>query len=214
MSHAMFPPSGAERWLRCAYSVKMSLLYLSKDTAASVNGTKHHAIAAVHLEQGTESRISGMNTYLNAVRGAAEGNQLFVERKVVIIPDLCWGTTDAMVVGDNWLNIFDLKWGKSIVHATDNPQEKLYAIGALNEFPMPKASPIRLSIAQPNAASGWPVKHWDTTVEHVLKFKDKVDAAIEAAMGANPKAVAGSHCFWCPAKPHCKAYLRSLGGKK
>ena len=209
MSHALFPPSGAERWLRCAYSVQMSKLFKSTDTAASINGTKHHAIAALHLEQNTESKIKGMPVYLNAVRGAAEGNTLFVERKVIIVPDLCWGTSDAIVVAPNFINIFDLKWGKSAVHATDNPQEKLYGIGTLNEFPMPMSAPMRLSIVQPNVASGWPVKDWDTTVGHVIKFKDKVHAAIDAALGPNPKAVAGSHCYWCPAKLHCQAYLKS-----
>jgi hypothetical protein len=107
----------------------------------------------------------------------------------------------------------DLKWGTGVVHATDNPQLKLYAMGMLREFPLPRYDKVTLLIVQPNAKTGWPVKPWDTTVQHILEFKPKVEAAIEEALKPNPKAVAGSHCFWCPAKIHCAAYLKHAGKK-
>ena len=211
--HAKFPPSAADRWLKCGYSIKMAPFYPSTDTAASLNGTKHHDIASMHLENGTDSTNDKMRIYLNAVRNAAADGELFVERKVIIVPELCTGTLDAGVVNSGWANIFDLKWGKSVVHATDNSQMKTYAIGLLREYPLPKDASVRLTIVQPNGASGWPVKHWDTTAGVILKFKDKIDAAIENGLKENPKAVPGSHCFWCPAKIHCRAYLLHTGKK-
>lgn len=211
--HAKFPPSGAERWLKCGYSIKMAPFYKNVDTAASINGTNHHARGALHLENGTDPKDDKMRIYTNAVRMAAEGGELFIERKVIIVPELCEGTADAIVIRPDLLHVFDLKWGKSAVHATDNPQEKLYGIGAVQEFNLPDDLPVRLTIVQPNGSSGWPVKNWDTDVEHLLKFKEnKVLPAIDNGLGPNPKAVAGSHCFWCPAKIHCQAYL--LHGKK
>jgi hypothetical protein len=213
--HAKFSPSGAERWLKCGYSIKMAPFYKNTDNAASLNGTKHHNIAAMHLENDTEPKDGKMRIYTNAVRQSAMDGELFIERKVIIVPELCEGTLDAGVIAidRSWARIFDLKWGTSAVHATDNPQEKLYLLGLLREFPMPPDTPVTLTIVQPNGSSGWPIKNWDTNVGHILKFKDKVDAAIENGLKPNPAAVAGSHCFWCPAKIHCKAYLMSKGKK-
>ena len=210
MSHAIFPPSGAERWLKCGYSVKMAPLFPSYDTPASLNGTKHHNIAAMHLVNDTEPGIKGLQLYTDEVRKVAVDGLLFVERKVVIEPELCHGTMDAGVVRpDEWANLFDLKWGTSPVHATNNPQLKLYAMGTLREFPLPLDAHLRLSIVQPNGKSGWPVKHWDTTPRAILAFRPEVERAFEEGLKPEPKAVAGSWCYWCPAKMHCQAYLRN-----
>lgn len=209
--HARFPPSGAERWLHCGYSVKMAPFYKSTDTAASLGGTKQHSIGSMHLENGTEPADFKMRIYTNHVRGAAEGGQLFIERKVVIVPDQCEGTADALVLHPDLFHVIDLKWGKSAVHA-DSSQLKTYGIGAIQEFDLPKDFPIRQTIIQPNGTTGWPIKHWDTTAGVLLKFRDeKIIPAIEIGLSPNPPAVAGSWCFWCPAKIHCKAYL--LRGK-
>lgn len=211
MSHALFSPSSAERWLRCGYSIKMAPKFKSVDTAASANGTKHHGIASTHLENGTHSKIPGIQSYLREVRkDVGDDSILLVEHKVVIVPELCTGTLDAAVIRPDWMRNLDLKWGTSAVHATDNPQLKLYLIGLVNEYPTPPDTPVRLSIVQPNGKTGLPVKDWDTTVGHIQKtFMPKVERAMENGLSPNPVAVPGSHCFWCPAKMHCKAYLAS-----
>lgn len=207
--HALFSPSSAERWLKCGYSIKMKPFFTSTDTAASINGTNHHTIAALHLENETDSGIKGMSTYLNAVRNVAVDGELLVEHEVIIVPELCKGTLDAGVISESWFHIFDLKWGKSPVHATDNPQMMLYALGIVREYMLDKGVDATLTIVQPNATSGWPVKNWETTVAHLLKFYEKVQRAIEEGLKPEPKAVAGSHCYWCPAKIHCQAYLKN-----
>jgi len=213
--HAPFSPSSAERWLKCGYSIKMKPFYPSTDSAASLNGTKHHGIAGIHLENGTDSKIPGINVYLNAVRNTVieGGSELLVERKVIIVKDLCEGTLDAGVIAPDWFHIFDLKWGKSPVHATDNPQLMLYGLGVVREYMLDKGMLATLSIAQPNATSGFPLKHWNTDVAHLLKFYEKVQRAIDEGLKENPKAVAGSHCYWCPAKINCPEYLKHAGKK-
>lgn len=211
-SHAKFPPSGADRWLHCGYSIKMAPFYPNLDNVHSIKGTLKHDIAAMHLENGTEPGTNDLRIYTNHVRSAAEGGILYVERKVIIVPELCTGTADAIVLHPDNLGVIDLKSGKSAVHA-DAPQLKIYGIGVLQEFPMPKDTPVRLTIVQPNGSSGWPIKHHDTTAGVILKFKDKVMAAIDEGLKDNPKAVAGSWCYWCPAKLHCHAYLIHTGKK-
>lgn len=211
--HARFPPSAAERWLHCGYSVKMAPFYKSTDNAASINGTNHHSIGALHLENGTEPADFKMRTYTNYVRGAAEGGQLFVERKVIIVPELCTGTADAIALLPDIGHVIDLKWGTSAVHA-DTSQLKTYSVGVVQEFDLPKDFPMKHTIVQPNGKTGWPIKHYDTTAGDLLKFRDeKIIPAIENGMSANPKAVPGSWCFWCPVKLHCQAYLLAHGKK-
>lgn len=216
-AHARFAPSAAERWLHCGYSIKMAPFYPSKDTAASIGGTNQHSIGALHLENYTEPKDPKMRIYTNEVRKAANDGDMLVEHKVIIVPELCTGTLDAAVVAfdRSWIHIFDLKWGTSAVHATDNAQLKTYMIGLLNEFPMPPSTPLTLSIVQPNGKSGWPVKNWETEASVIYKFKDRIDAAIDNGLSPNPKAVPGSWCYWCPVKFHCQAYLVYSGkGKK
>lgn len=214
MSHAKFSPSSAERWLHCGYSIKMAGFCANVDNAASLAGTKHHNIASTHLENDTDPGDFKLRTYTNHVRGAAEGGQLFVERKVIIVAGMCEGTADAIALHPDFVHVIDLKWGKSAVHA-DAPQLKTYGIGVVQEFDLPKDTPIRQTIVQPNGTTGWPIKHYDTTAGALLKFRDeKIIPAIEVGLSPNPKAVPGSWCFWCPVKLHCKAYLIAHGKKK
>lgn len=216
MSHAKFSPSAAERWLHCGYSIKMAPFYPSKDTAASIGGTNQHAIGAMHLENGTEPKDEKMRIYTNHVRMIATDGEMFVERKVIIEPGLCEGTLDAGVIAFDmsWGEIVDLKWGTSAVHATDNAQEKTYALGLLKEYPLPPAAPMTLTIVQPNGKTGWPVKRWETTAGVIYKFEDTIKRAIDNGLSPNPKAVPGSWCFWCPVKFHCQAYLIHSGKSK
>ena len=212
--HAKFAPSAADRWLHCGYTIKMSPFYLNKDTAASMQGTDKHGSAAMHLENGTESADPNLKIYTNAVRAAANDGELFVEHRVVIVPDLCEGTLDAAVLSPEWLHAFDLKYGTSAVHATENPQLMLYGLGMVREHHLPRDFEVELTIVQPRAKVGWPVKNWTTDVAHLLKFYEKVKRAIDEGLKENPKAVAGSWCYWCPVKFHCQAYLKHNGKKK
>lgn len=209
--HAKFSPSAAHRWLKCGYSIKMEPFYPNTSSRAADEGTLKHGIAAMHLENGTDPSDDKLKIYTNTVRNVAIDGELHIERKVTIVPDLCTGTADAGVVSTDWLHVFDLKYGKTPVHATDNEQMMLYAIGFMNEYHMPADAPIDLTIVQPNAASGWPVKTWTTTVAHLEKFEAKVLRAVEEGLKESPKAVAGSHCYWCKAKMHCQAYLTHVG---
>ncbi len=211
MSHAKFAPSAADRWLACGYSVKMAAFFPNKETPATSDGVRHHAIAAQHLLDNSDSANPQLQSYLKEVRSSQ--GELLVERKVIMVPGLCWGTSDVIVLGDRALGVYDLKWGVSPVPAVNNPQLLLYAFGALREFPIPRNATVSLNIVQPRASSGWPVKTWLTTPDHILQFRPRLMAAIEEGLKENPKAVAGHHCYWCPAKLHCHAYLFSIGQK-
>src|SRR5690606_1820898 len=50
------------------------------------------------------------------------------------VPD-GFGTGDVVIVADNYIEIIDLKYGKGVpVSAENNPQARLYALGAVSQF--------------------------------------------------------------------------------
>jgi len=211
MSHALFSPSAASRWLVCPLTATLSAKFVDTQTAASANGTLHHEIAADLLERDKDAKDAKMQLYLDAVREVP--GQLYVESKITIIPGVCWGTSDAYVVAPDKLTVFDLKWGKSMVHATRNPQLRTYGVGVLRENPMPRDTPVELVIVQPNATTGWPVKRWETTVDELLEFRQEIIIAVERSMAPDPVGVPGPHCYWCPGKLHCVEYLKNHARK-
>ena len=64
---------------------------------------------------------------------------MFVEKQVDYsnyVPD-GFGTSDCIIVCGENLHIIDFKYGKGVpVSAEDNPQMKLYALGAVNLYQM------------------------------------------------------------------------------
>lgn len=211
MSHALFAPSAATRWLTCAYSVLMSQLFISTSSAAATEGSLKHDEADQHLKKDTDSDNAKLQLYINTVRRFP--GELTSEKKVIIVPELCEGTADAVAIDDYTFIIGDLKWGKHPVSPVNNAQEKTYALGVLRENPIPRDELVKLFIIQPNTKQ--PVRSWGIYVEQLLEFRDEVHKAIDLGLtaidrgiGADTQAVAGKHCYWCPGKLHCDTYLK------
>lgn len=117
-----------------------------------------------------------------------------------------FGTNDFMMYGGEVLHIFDLKYGKGIpVKADNNPQLKLYALGALMSLGE-KAKKINrciLTIVQPRLDS---ISTWEIDKDKLLfwantDLKDKA----ELAYNGEGEFVAGDHCKFCKGKAICKA---------
>lgn len=95
-----------------------------------------------------------------------------------------WGTSDAIIVNDEVLSIWDLKYGKGIkVRADHNIQLMLYALGAYYEFGMLyDFDTIRLTINQPRLGS---LNTFEMGLDELLDWGEKVvkPAADEALNG-------------------------------
>ena len=202
--------------MKCALSVKLADMYPSTTSAAAEEGTRQHDVAATCLVNGTSSEEHGIQTYVDVIRKTHEnvGGDLFIEHKVTVVKGLCWGTLDAGVVAPKFLGVYDYKSGTQPVHAFNNPQLMIYAIGLLRENPMPRDTNVMLSIVQPRTKGGWPVKRYTPSVETLMNFKGEVLRAIDKAQAPNPEGVAGDHCHYCPGKLHCEAYLYKRGAKR
>lgn len=165
--------------------------------------------------------------YLDFVNAAASDGELHVEQRLPIfggaIPDQ-FGTSDAVIVGDTWLHIIDLKYGRGVqVDAEENEQGMLYALGALDQFDLlGDIQTVRITIHQPRLNH---VSTWECSVKYLREFEQRAIEGGQLALSIlmqhpdihSDYLVPGDHCKFCKAKgPNCPAQtdavLRAVAG--
>ena len=132
---------------------------------------------------------------------------IFLEQRLPTGVPESWGTSDAVIVAPSRIEIVDLKYGAGVpVSAVGNPQLRLYALGALDEYDglIGDAEEITMTIYQPRVSS---VSSDTMTVAELLRWREEV--AIPAAVKAlyEPYAHFGPSekaCRWCPLAGTCK----------
>lgn len=116
-----------------------------------------------------------------------------------------FGTGDVVIVADDMVNVIDLKYGKGVgVSAVDNPQLRLYGIGAYLEHSMLyDIRRVRMTIIQPRLEN---ISTEELTAEELLIWAE-TEARPRAALayaGEGEFAV-GDHCRFCRARKTCRA---------
>lgn len=120
------------------------------------------------------------------------------------VPD-GFGTGDFVVIADGTMEICDLKYGKGVaVSAIDNPQMRLYALGAITEFEfLYDIQNVKMTIIQPRLDS---ISTDEITVDELLTWANEyVKPRAELAIKGEGEFCAGDHCKFCRAKAVCKA---------
>lgn len=180
--------------------------------------------------------------YIDAVREAAQGGELHVEQRLPIfgeefrypaldengepvldengdpiLDDGQFGTSDAVILGNTWLHVIDLKFGRGVqVFAEENEQLMLYALGALDEFDLlGTIVDVTVSVNQPRLNHS---DSWTTTVEHLRAFEQRAIAAGKLALSIIDNVDFGEgdvpladlnpgpdQCRFCKAKATCPA---------
>lgn len=222
MSHALLSPSSAHRWLKCPGSIRLSASIPDIPSAASEEGTLAHELGEAALNGGIDTRdvpgdypeemLLHVQSYVDYVR-KLEG-RLFVEVKIKMdewIPG-GYGTADAVVLGEDVLDVVDLKYGMREVKADDNPQLRLYGAGAVAKVKGIKK--VRLHIVQPRIGNYDMV---EVSTKKLLKWAETVKPAAAACMDDEaPLVPSEDACRWCPAAPTCPALnqhmLEVVGG--
>ena len=116
-----------------------------------------------------------------------------------------FGTGDCVIVSDSLLEIADLKYGLGIpVDAVDNPQLRLYGLGAIAKFGQLYDFPaIRMTIIQPRLES---VSEETLGRVELLDWAEaEVREKAQQAWKGIGDFVPGDHCRFCPAKAVCSA---------
>lgn len=122
--------------------------------------------------------------------------------------DVMFGTNDAIIISDEYLDVFDLKGGAGIlVEAEDNVQLKYYALGAHHDFGyLYGYKKVRLHIIQPRKDN---FDCWEFTVEELEQFEAELRAAAIATQDPEAPVVPGeTQCTFCRAKVMCPAKIQ------
>ena len=232
--HAILSPSAAHRWMNCTAAPRLEEKVEDKGSAYAEEGTLAHAFCAKHLKEflgtptdGEDAEIAQLSekyhtgemdeytdTYkvivlekFNAARSKTPDAQLLVEVRLDFtkyIPD-GFGTADAVIIADGCLEIIDFKYGKGVkVSAHENPQMKIYALGAYEAFSFEyNINRVRMTIVQPRIDN---LSEFEITAEDLQAWavKDLQPKANEAYSGKG-KQLPGEWCQFCKVKCSCKA---------
>ena len=233
--HAVLSPSSAARWLNCPPSAKINAEAGDRDTVFTREGSLAHAVAELKARKqfltgiGPKRYEAAMakhradvlwqdeidahtDRYLEILKefyaDFPEPPHVAVEQRVDFgawVPE-GFGTADCIMVSGDTIHIIDFKYGKGVqVSAEDNPQMKLYALGALAAYElMYDLTTVRMSIIQPRLASD--PGTWETSVGEIVNWAEQVvkPAAALAAAGEGEYAE-GEWCRFCAIRGSCRA---------
>ena len=114
------------------------------------------------------------------------------------------GTTDAAIVSDSGLQIFDFKYGKGVkVEATENTQMMIYALGNIIAYePFYAFEEVKMHIYQPRMDN---CSTYASTATELKEWGEKYLAprATQAMQGLG-EYTCGDWCRFCPARTRCK----------
>lgn len=117
-----------------------------------------------------------------------------------------FGTCDFIIVGGGTMDVIDLKYGAGlIVSADDNPQLKLYGLGAQDDIGwMYDVNTVRLHIVQPRRDA---ISTYEIGADALTDWgQTTVIPSAKKAYAGEGDQVTGSHCRWCKAQTHCRKF--------
>ena len=157
------------------------------------------------MEEATDFYVS---TVLEELAAAGEGSILMVEQRLRLarwIPE-GFGTGDAIIISTahQYIQVIDLKYGKGVkVEAPNNPQLRLYGLGAVDLFDgLYDFDTVKTTIIQPRLDH---VSSEENVLKELLIWAEE-DVAPKAAMAMDGTGylAAGDWCRFCPAKAVCR----------
>lgn len=227
-AHALLSASSAERWLACPPSAVAAEAYPRQDTEFTREGTLAHevaeAVARAYLagnradpadadwaEEVTTEMVECAKGYADYIQEQIQGPGALVmlEQRVDFSPWVPegFGTADCIIIQGDTMDVIDYKYGKGVaVSAEDNPQEKCYGLGALNDYGFAyEVERIRLHIYQPRINN---VSVSELTAEDLLAWGDSIKPVAEQAAKGKGKYNAGAWCKFCPHAGRCRTLTK------
>ena len=225
--HAVLSASGSHRWLNCTPSARLELEFENTGSEAAREGTAAHALCehklkrALHMrsrrpvsdydsdemEECTDAYVDFVMEQYEAAKQVCEDPVILIEQRLdfsCYVPD-GFGTGDCLIISDDRLHIIDFKYGMGVlVEAEDNPQMKLYALGALAVYDaLYDISEVSMTIFQPRRenVSTWTVSVADLKAWAETELKPKADMAYNGEGEYLP----GEWCTFCRAAVRCRA---------
>ena len=231
--HARLSASSAFRWINCPGSVALSdQCPTPASSSYEDEGTLAHAIGELKLRYvndeiskrqlnakmkpllqseyycGEMEEATGYyaDAVIEALEAAGEDAELMIEQQFSLdrwVPE-GFGTSDAVVIGGGVIQVIDLKYGKGIkVDARNNPQLRLYGLGAANLFDsLYDFDTVRMTIIQPRLDH---ISTEELPLSELLAWaEDDVKPRAQMAMDGTDYTAVGDWCRFCPAKAVCR----------
>lgn len=228
LSHSTLSASSSCRWLACPPSAKLNAMVKDTGSDFAREGTCAHELCEYkvrkmlgedvqdptenldfydsEMEDCTNEYANYIGECIAAAKQKCSDPIVLVEQRLDFskyVPD-GFGTGDCVIVADDVLHVVDFKYGQGVeVSAENNPQMKLYALGALELFDsLYDITQIEMSIFQPRLNN---ISRCTITKEELLDWAENTLKPIaELAAKGEGEFKAGEHCRFCKVKATCR----------
>ena len=225
--HALLSASSSHRWLHCFPSARLEEQFENVTSVFAEEGTAAHELSehklrqflgietkrpisefdSDDLEYYTDTYVEYAKELINEARGKCKDSIILLEQRLdySCYVEEGFGTGDLVIIADGTLDIVDLKYGKGVaVSAEDNPQMKLYALGALHIFDdLYDIQIVKMTIVQPRLDS---ISTYEIPAAELLNWaENELRPKPELAWNGEGEFIPGEHCRFCRARYTCRA---------
>ena len=233
--HALLSASAASRWLVCTAAPRYEEQFPESTSEYAEEGRLAHSFCELKLLKKFTVSITpkAFTTRINKLKKDAKYNPEMEKTSDLYIEHLTeramqfdsapyvtaevrvdyseyapegFGTCDCVMIGGDTIIITDYKHGKGVpVSAEDNPQMKLYALGALKKYRAIYGDTIKkvVLVIEQLRLSEEP-SMWETTVDELIAWGESIKGIAEKAFMGLGEFVPGEHCRFCRGKAQCK----------
>lgn len=224
--HATLSASGAHRWMECTPSALLEKEFKDETSIYAREGTAAHALAehklrlymgeqskrptnefdSLEMDKYTDQYVEYACELISAARARSKDTIVLIEQRLDFseyVPE-GFGTGDLVIVADGTLEVVDLKYGQGVeVSAEDNPQMKLYALGALALFDsLYDIQTVRMTICQPRRDH---ISEYAITTDELISWAETtLKRKAQMAIQGEGEFEAGDHCRFCRARFTCR----------
>lgn len=231
--HAILSTSSSDRWLHCPPSARLCETYEDKGSDYAAEGTDAHELCEYKLKKALGMDASdpteNLTWHNEEMEDCANGYAAYILEMVEAAKESCadpkvlieqrvdfsrwveqgFGTADCIIIADGTLRICDYKHGLGVlVDATDNPQMKCYALGALELFDdIYDIDNVSMTIYQPRRQN---ISTFEISKDALYKWADEVlKPTADLAFAGDGNFLCGEWCGFCKAKHECRARAES-----
>jgi hypothetical protein len=226
-NHAILSASSSHRWLHCLPSARLELEFENTSGEAAKVGTAAHELSehklkkalrirskrpvseydSDEMEECTDEYVAFIMEQVEVARKSCTDPIVLIEQRLdfsCYVPD-GFGTGDCVIISDDRLHIVDFKYGIGVlVDAENNPQMKLYALGALEIYDsLYDIKEVSMTIFQPRREN---VSTWTVPVEELKAWaEEELKPKAAKAYQGEGEYIPGPWCTFCRASIRCRA---------
>lgn len=234
-NHALLSASSAHRWLSCTAAPRFEEQFPAGTSEYAEEGQTAHSVCELYAQKqftpmtkrkfnAELKKLATRPYYSDEMLKTAEAYVEYLSSKALSYPSVPYvtqevrvdfseyvpegfGTCDCVMIGGDTLHITDYKHGKGVVvSAVENPQMRLYALGALKMFAPVFGESIKkvsMGICQPRISDE--ASEDCLTVEELKAWGESIKPIAEEAYNGPGTFCPGEHCRFCRGKAQCRA---------